>query len=459
MGLGLYTQIPFSYVCMLAFRKLLQCENKHDISKDILLEFYKEFIELVLNDEDIQEDLKKQRLHIEFQEEDLTSFLEQYSDLFSYDSKKNIIYLKESCGIEQLETYLSAIEKQIRLDVSFRAISNNDYLKEVLNITSILEECSSQLGYEDMLFQCYEKYLEYPSSEMLEEIKKRLYFRNEWYGTVLSQNNDKVYVYEEECEMLLDEELENMDITLPVDFEIWENSKFCKIDQEESLDPYYVSMEQAVSTIYQYALFSKNNLSALKLCYDMVCIVEDLEDLDLTIPELTKFYSKNASNPKMISRIYTLEEDSNLLFYLLLINKIDEYQLSHGKNNDLQQTKIRLIYSLDNFGLFLLNPDNLKYHLQKRWQLLEEEEYDIDDFRHLKTEAYYFIQDIFESNKNDKNSILKKLFFISSYYEITRDEEIIRILEEYQDYPKYVQYCNLIFGKSKVKSKYKIKLN
>ena len=46
---------------------------------------------------------------------------------------------------------------------------------------------------------------------------------------------------------------------------------------------------------------------------------------------------------------------------------------------------------------------------------------------------------------------MKKLLLISTYYDLTKNEEIVDIINEHKEHESYDKYCEVIFGEEKGK--------
>ena len=100
----------------------------------------------------------------------------------------------------------------------------------------------------------------------------------------------------------------------------------------------------------------------------------------------------------------------------------------HGNNEDLNNSKNRLLYLLDNYG------DNLfiKENFNNSYKNISMEDINYnDDLYDFYTLSRLFLVDILEGWIDDELTI-KKLLFISTYYNLTKDIRIEKIIEKYR---------------------------
>ena len=74
-----------------------------------------------------------------------------------------------------------------------------------------------------------------------------------------------------------------------------------------------------------------------------------------------------------------------------------------------------------------------------------------DNYDHFQEESLFFIEDIFEGEKGDFTDILKKLAFVATYYELSKDSEIKNKLLNYTNISHYLEYYRFIIVPSSKK--------
>lgn len=118
-------------------------------------------------------------------------------------------------------------------------------------------------------------------------------------------------------------------------------------------------------------------------------------------------------------------------FYINYINKINKLY-----DQSLELTKNRLLYALNYIDSNLCDE---KYFHEKLKELNNNPDNDVIRSRHLYVLARLFLVDLIEENF-DINDSIKKLIFISTYYELTKDNRILDIFDtyEYKDISKKI---------------------
>ena len=103
--------------------------------------------------------------------------------------------------------------------------------------------------------------------------------------------------------------------------------------------------------------------------------------------------------------------------------------MKYGFDKQLMNIKNRLIFLLDQFGYDLYKDQNLNKAINAISQLDINYKQDLHDFYVI---SRLFIFDMLETNEiNDLT--LKKVLFISTYYNFTKDKRIKNILDKYKE--------------------------
>lgn len=108
---------------------------------------------------------------------------------------------------------------------------------------------------------------------------------------------------------------------------------------------------------------------------------------------------------------------------------IDWYQVSIGSDIVLEQSRRRLLYLLDSYGDNLYQEDNFKRALADT--SMEDLDYK-EDFNDFYVMSRLFLVDILEGWADDDKS-LRKMLFVSTYYDLTGDKRVERIIHKYQE--------------------------
>ena len=208
--------------------------------------------------------------------------------------------------------------------------------------------------------------------------------------------------------------------------------------------------DELIKDLNQYAIFDNISLANFKINEDLANLI--IQITNKTPPQI----DNNLIQQGIFKFIYTVNYEDALLFYLLYIDKLDKL-IKDYEDLELEVTKMRLIYALDNTNLNLFLDNQVEKLLNTFLNLLNQDEIDKDCYNFLNLESYFFLIDIFENKENSPNDILKKLAFISTYYYLTGDKKIDEIMKNYISYNNYFTYYKIIH-ENKLKEKSKIKL-
>ncbi len=124
---------------------------------------------------------------------------------------------------------------------------------------------------------------------------------------------------------------------------------------------------------------------------------------------------------------YLFTQDINRAFYLRYIILAHYLINKYGNNEELENVKSRLLFLLDNYGESLTEEKNFLKVL---------ESVPLDKFTKEDFEDFYMVSRVFlvEILKGYAEvDILKKLMYISTYYLLTKDIVIDRIITKYQN--------------------------
>lgn len=126
--------------------------------------------------------------------------------------------------------------------------------------------------------------------------------------------------------------------------------------------------------------------------------------------------------------VFLYDKKIYMTFYLNYIRHIDWYQTSTRYDPILERSRRGLLYLLDGYGNNLYQEDNFKKALLDT--SMEEIDYQ-EDFSDFYVMSRLFLVDILEGFLDDAKS-LRKLLFVSTYYDLTKDKRIEKIMHKYQ---------------------------
>ncbi len=440
----LYERIPCSYYFLLIIATLIEDQQSGIISKEKLFGATRILMEELDND-DFKKEFRSLELNLVYKYDDLEKEFQEF--LSSYDhmvylSGENI-YLKGNINYEMLVDELGEIAEEEDFDslsIEIRLLRKQERMRKYLNLYKIHE---LYLGFIKKETKIEKAYLELLTTKNPDLTKEKI-------RTLLKTRD---FIYRKICklgihviEALQDEEPQGdieYEKEFPIDFDLWDKYEEyltkCHFDKDE------VTLLDNLLLIYQKAVFGFKNLSEEKF----------LEDLRLLNIELYNFDPDEdfleANSNKAIVRVL----DNDLIFYLTYIKKLEELLSLYGQNADLELTKIRLIYTLDDYELGLYESENREKVLEEKKRSKKIEGGNVKSFKdYFSQESLFLIQDIFEGKERNFSTILKKVAFVATYYELTKDEEIKKELFHYTSSEHYFEFYRFIVSVNKQKSKF-----
>ena len=117
-------------------------------------------------------------------------------------------------------------------------------------------------------------------------------------------------------------------------------------------------------------------------------------------------------------------------FYLSYIRNLDEYQNECGNDESLENAKGRLLYLLDTYGKNLHDHNNFQTALLNVSTTVLDRDDDLWDFYLV---ARLLLVDILKGWAEKDDLLLRKILFIKTYYDITKDRVIAKIFAKYND--------------------------
>lgn len=125
---------------------------------------------------------------------------------------------------------------------------------------------------------------------------------------------------------------------------------------------------------------------------------------------------------------YLHDKKVKMAFYLNYIDKINKYQEKHGYVSNLERAKRRLLYILDGYVDNLYNEDNFNTALNN--VSMDDINYK-DDFYDFYLMSRLFLVDYLEYQYDDERTV-RKMLFASTYYDLTHDDRIRKIINKYK---------------------------
>ena len=392
----------YDYINVLAFQCLYQYENKKDISVDRLTEFRNRATNITGEVIPVNkvEELEK-----------INSFVSRYSSYFEISG--DIVKLKDDISYKELVNLAKMIKDRDDIEDDIDSIKTDFNLLAVLGIYTMREALVDYMKYEKDLEGKYQDlFTEKDNILLRNEIAKLLRLRAMFFmqvhmlpgysaASLVRTMADLVEVDEYVMNPL------NMDLYMKSDFYVEEDDSL--VDMESML---YGTCQDEISKIY----FANK-------------IGDDVDE------ELSDVFDNISFNERKDS----IEER---LFYLTYLKKLGTFMGKYGYRKDLGMIYKRLLYSLDNIGDKLYIDGNIDKAIEKIGDI----EISEDSYVGLHDEMVFMASEIFEVGNNKYT--LRKLLMLATFYDITKCEDIVDVIDGYKNNSNYLYFCDIIFGDS-----------
>lgn len=439
-------EVPFNYINLLAFITLLKYENKRGIKINTLQKYHQILLEEVIKDYNNKNaiyynDVDNWKGTINFfinEQNNLNNFLNEFSHLFYI--AEDTIYLHEEIGFEELMQQEIMMRTEQCISNRFLSVSDNSRLFDLLNINQIKSVIEKYIKIEQEIEKTYSK-LNNNVDNVLKQKLTKLLFTRAIFLTNICQNADYIIdAFRLESYRIYELDSSYEYIKAPIDLELWKQSNYYNEDDIGDID-------DRIYDIFQYAIFGKTSLVSRKT-NEMLQNLYFYEDKNNNQSELLEDYFSEDLVFDDDNEYYIVDnEETDLAFYLTYLHKLDSYIKKYGESTDLINTRNRLLYALDMPKLCLFKQENFI----QEWKKTKEFELEAEDFDFVEDEVKFMVDEVFMT-ETDENTI-KKLLFISTYYELTKDKKIVKILNKHSHNSNFATYSEIIFGEPKGYSK------
>jgi hypothetical protein len=443
--------INYGYTTFLAFLINLRFNNSRKIDIETLKNFPKLFLRKLKNQNN------QYNITMIIDIDDFNEFLEDSKDIFDRDER--YIYLKDDVSLEDL------YDELLEFDVPFTGsaiyiLRFDGELKETLKLNGIRKIFDRHQKFEEELKKYYLSFAYGTEcSDYLDRINNMLVKRNDFYHKLISRS--KEFVNDCHAEASTFDKVNPFAYFYPLDKEI---------DFDELFPDDYNIVDEVLNDIYMFTIFISvsdptyyrmyEDINGIDLKYTSTIKTTDAEEYR---KELNKRLMKIASEKGKLC--YTIRTRSQMLFYLKYIKCIEELIGKYGPNTDLELVKYKLIYLLDDNSLNLMYEENREKEYNLLYsKYLSEKDISVDDafkmfednediildpfeFDWFTVLIKALIVDIFEGEIYDETLKYKKLAMIKTYYSITSDEQIIKLLNQYSDHNNFWEYFSYIKGR------------
>ena len=409
----------YDYINVLAFQCLYQYENKKSISVDKLTEF-RDRATNIMGDAITVDKNKELR--------EVNSFVSRYSSYFEISG--DIVKFKSNISYKELVNLAKMIKDRDDIEDDIDSIKTDFNLLAVLGIYTMRESLIDYMKYEKDLERKYQDlFTEKDNKALRDEIAKLLRLRAMFFmqvhmlpgysaASLVRTMTDLVEVDEYVMNPL------NMDLYMKSDFYVEEDDSL--VDMESML---YGTYQYSIFGDARYKLFTLKLLDEISKIYFVNKIDDDVDD------ELSDAFEDISFNERKDS----IEER---LFYLTYLKKLGAFMGKYGYRKDLGMVYKRLLYSLDNISDKLCIDGNIDKAIEK----IEDIEINEDSFVGLHDEMVFMASEIFEVGTNKYT--LRKLLMLATFYDITKCEDIVDVINGYKNNNNYSYFCDIIFGDS-----------
>ena len=409
----------YDYINVLAFQCLYQYENKKSINVDKLTEFRNRATNIM--GDAITVDKKKELREV-------SSFVSRYSGYFEISG--DIVKLKSNISYKELVNLAKMIKDRDDIEDDIDSIKTDFNLLAVLGIYTMREALLDYMKYEKDLERKYQDlFTEKDNKTLRDEIAKLLRLRAMFFmqvhmlpgysaASLVRTMTDLVEVDEYVMNPL------NMDLYMKSDFYVEEDDSL--VDMESML---YGTYQYSIFGDARYKLFTLKLLDEISKIYFVNKIEDDVDD------ELSDAFEDISFNERKDS----IEER---LFYLTYLKKLGTFMGKYGYRKDLGMVYKRLLYSLDNISDKLCIDGNIDKAIEKIGDI----EIGEDSFVGLHDEMVFMASEIFEVGNNKYT--LRKLLMLATFYDITKCEDIVDVIDGYKNNNNYSYFCDIIFGDS-----------
>lgn len=471
--------IPYLLTTLIAHTLVLELDNRRNVKVNDLIKFRHLLFEKYLEEYQKYGDCvagEKWEGNISFAQVDdlkeIKNLLIEYPEIFYL--KDDSLWIHENIDLIYLKTLLK--DKFSSLYYKFNQYTELKTIRNSLGIVKIYElgdSINNQLQKIEMNLEKAYQDLD-NSQHLIKPLLAQLFviltnittnapiLIREYINIINS--DDQITTITEDYDYVAESSYTKNNEIYPIDNNLYQNSDY----YENMAESFCNTIPENIEDIYQYAIFGSNNLYEDK-------ILRTFGQLNFTY----LLNDENNSDDRNIDEEFAKENDNNFailnnnaldeefIFWLTYVHKIKEY-LANNYDENLVKVKNRLLYLLDDISKCLYIEENFENIFEQAMIKLEEikaeyeedidedeyeddvdfdDEYEEDDsiYSDLINEAKYLIYDCFLGREY---KVTEKLLFVSTYYYLTNNEQILEILAKFENHPKYSLYKDIIIGKN-----------
>lgn len=447
--------IDYGYITFMAFILNLRFNFSNKIEIDDLKKFIPLFFKKLKY---AQKDKYSITMIIEF--DDFEKFIKNNELLFTLDDK--YIYINDNLSLMNLYHIISAYMFPFTAD-AIDMIKTDQELKDSLKLYGQKKIITKNYKLENLIKNYYLSFAyEKGNDKTLQIINQSIDSRNSFYEKVIT-NGSRNYLDDLQSEAYMFNRINPFLYCYPLDQEIDFDSRFedaINIVDEVLNDPYLMCI--FIDNLNPARYRMHEDLLGLSVKYSYFNDATSNEEYKKSIGK--KIMKERTETNKCL---FTPRARTQYLLFLKFIKCIEDIENKNGKVEELELIKYKLIYLLDNSNMHLMENDNIDKEYNRLYQeYLSEKDLDYDyittnysmndeimydpfDFEWYQILVKSIIIDLFEGELYDEILIYKKLAFVQAYYLITKDKEIIDLLNNYSDSINFWNYSSFIRGNNK----------
>ena len=412
---------PYNYVYLTAFENMLKYGNKDYISTDDLIKYKNRYLKKV---EDYKKIVESEKIKFE-QEDDIdtiSDFLSNYEELFYEEDDK--IFINDDITFNDIDyEILELTSSNEDSEEVYLASSDSEDLLEIIGADYTNKIYTELLKNELEIEKSYIEYFSNPSIEnkkILNNCMKNKFMLLEAIKRLPDYKIEALRTIAIEKEAIIDDDYEYDEY--PYNEELWSS-----IEHADDLN-----IDEILYSTKHFAIYSELPLYYKKLA-------SEIETIYLSsVNDEFGYFNELAEKKKDTDYL-------DQLFYIKYIDNMNEYISNHDRDDDLVQSRNRLIYAIDN--PFINIYDNTE--LNNNISFINNIQINKDELSLTKDEVMFLIGELFIKENEYFSS--QKLLYIKTYYDLTHDEDIKNTFENFKGLNNYNIYKDVIFGKNKVK--------
>ncbi len=445
----------FDLVIYFAFERLLEYEDKrfltfeqlHEYRLSLLNQLEKKYV--FLSSSHSKETINllnryflvNEEMSLEEEKSRFKKFLEVHNKYFT--KSKDGISLNDTVGYGKFTLYRCEVQEKIDNSVGAIISGCSDSFEscKILGIKTIIQDAKKLIDLEDNLEKAYINHFDETFPVELNVLNYFVKYKLLVLAISKYQTINGYHMTMLKYRDLFGTDYEN-DL---VSTELIENDNFF-------VENMFINEE--LNNVHQSAIFSKGTLIYKKIL-DYIDDIWDFRFFDTVDVEeednndLSGYYPDEVDDGRFTmndARILNKEKEdlqrAKYKFYVNYIDKINKV-LEKESNEDLINTKYRLLYSLNSYDQDLYKEDHFNEVIKSTNNIsINNKRSDFYDFYVI---SRIFLIDLITGNMDDENNF-KKMLFISTYYDLTHDKRILLLFRKHGKKTLKDKYYNAIIN-------------